>query len=170
MGKSYNWQPDSVADWPGNQTMNIKIPPPIYVVLFGVLMWFVARSPFALAVDIPFRKTAAAIIFAAAIAIDVTAIRQFNASSTTINPLKPNKSSALVTQGIYRFTRNPMYVGLLLMLCAWAIVLGSVSNVLLLAGFVITITRMQIRPEEEALRSLFPEEFDEYRRKVRRWV
>ena len=150
--------------------MKTRVPPPIYLILFGVLMWLVARSPYAYIVDIPFRKTAAAIIFAAAIVIDVVALRQFRASSTTFSPLRPDKSSALVTHGIYQYTRNPMYVGLLLMLIAWALVLGSPSNILLLAGFVVTITLMQIRPEEEALQSLFPDEFEKYRRSVRRWI
>ena len=150
--------------------MNIRIPPPIYMIVFGVLMWFVSRSSYALIVDIPFRKTAAGILFLAAIAIDVIAIRQFNASSTTINPYRANKSSALVTHGIYRYTRNPMYVGMLLMLCGWGLILESVSNILLIAAFVITITLAQIRHEEEALESLFPDDFEAYRRKVRRWI
>ena len=140
------------------------------MILFGVLMWLVARSPYAFIVDIPFRKAAAAVIFAAAIIIDIVALLQFRASSTTFSPFRPDKSSALVTHGIYQYTRNPMYLGLLLMLCAWALLLESVSNVLLLTGFVVALTLVQIRPEEEALRSLFPEEFDEYRRNVRRWI
>lgn len=150
--------------------MNIRIPPPIYMILFGVLMWFVARSPFALSIDIPYAKIAAGVLIVLAIVIDVIAILQFNASSTTINPLKPDKSSALVTHGIYRYTRNPMYVGMLLMLCAWGLILKSASNVLLIAGFVITLTLVQIRHEEQALKSLFAEDFEAYQRRVRRWI
>ena len=150
--------------------MNIRIPPPVYMILFGVLMWFLAHSPYALIVDIPFKRAAAGILIAAAIAIDIIAIRQFNASSTTINPYRARKSSALVTHGIYRYTRNPMYVGMLLMLCGWGLILESVSNVLLIAGFVVTLTLAQIRHEEEVLESLFPDEFEAYRRKVRRWI
>lgn len=150
--------------------MKNKIPPPVYMLLCGALMWFVAHTPYALIVDVPFERFLAAIVAMAAIAIDVTAIWHFRQSRTTINPLNPQKSSSLVTHGIYRYTRNPMYVGMLLLLIAWALLLESVTSLLGPAAFVVTLTTMQIRPEEEAMKSLFPDEYQDYCRRVRRWM
>ena len=150
--------------------MQNKIPPPVYVLLAGALMWFIARSSFALRIDVPWEQYVAAIVAVAAIAIDVMAIWHFRQSKTTINPLNPTKSSALVTHGIYRYTRNPMYVGMLLLLVAWALLLESVTSLLVVPAFVFTLTMMQIRPEEAAMRSLFPGEYDDYCRRVRRWI
>lgn len=149
--------------------MQNKIPPPFYMLLAGALMWFIARSSYALSIDVPFERYLAAIVAVSAIAIDVTAIWHFRQSKTTINPLNPTKSSSLVTHGIYRYTRNPMYVGMLLLLLAWALLLESVTSLLVVPVFLLTLTTMQIRSEERAMKSLFPGEYDDYCGRVRRW-
>ena len=150
--------------------MKTKIPPPVYMLIAGALMWSVARSSFALSIDVPCEQYLAAIVALSAIAIDATAIWHFRQSKTTINPLHPTKSSSLVTHGIYRYTRNPMYVGMLLLLVAWALLLESVASLLVVPAFVLTLTKMQIRPEEEAMKALFPGEYENYCRRVRRWI
>jgi protein-S-isoprenylcysteine O-methyltransferase Ste14 len=89
---------------------------------------------------------------------------------TTTNPLKPANASALVVRGIYRVTRNPMYLGLAALLAAWAIYLSSLAALAVLPLFVLYINRFQIAPEERALRSRFGAEFEAYRARVRRWI
>jgi protein-S-isoprenylcysteine O-methyltransferase Ste14 len=110
------------------------------------------------------------VLAAVAVLIAGSAIRQFGAAETTVNPLKPDTASALVQTGIFGKTRNPMYLGLLVALCGWAIWLQSLSNVGVLVAFVIVIYEMQIKPEEAALRKLFGEDYERYCQKVRRWI
>jgi len=105
----------------------------------------------------------------ATIFINLMAIGQFLRSKTTISPVKPEKASKLVTTGLYQFSRNPMYLGLLLALLAWALWLGNAFNVLLAAFFVMYMNKFQILPEEEALLKLFGKEYTAYCTLVRRW-
>lgn len=106
----------------------------------------------------------------AGVAFDLLGLLAFRAARTTTNPFKPERASALVTGGVYRVTRNPMYVGLALLLSAWAIWL---SALLPWAGpvlFVLYITRFQIRPEERVLRDIFGDAYSRYADRVRRWL
>ena len=98
------------------------------------------------------------------------ALGLFRRAETTVDPRYPSRSDTIVTGGIYRVTRNPMYVGMALVLLAIAIATGDVLNLLVLAFFLWFITRFQIRPEEEALRAKFGEAYDSYTRRVRRWL
>ena len=103
-------------------------------------------------------------------AIDVAAIVHFGKAGTTPNPLDPSKASHLVTEGIFRVSRNPMYLGLLLLLIGWAVWLGSASPWLVPPLFVVVITLVQIIPEEQALSRNFGEQYALYRRSVARWI
>ena len=165
--------------------MQNKVPPPIWMLLFGAAMWFVARSEFAYPVTIPYPlvfvviisgsvlhwwQVFVVIIVAFGASYTIPAIRQFGEAETTINPLKPEEASSLVTTGVFGRSRNPMYVGLAMALLAWATWLGSLTNIALIALFVVVITQLQIKPEEAALRELFGAEYDEYCRNVRRWI
>lgn len=94
----------------------------------------------------------------------------FRSAKTTGNPNKPENVSSLVTSGIYRITRNPMYVGLLFLLLAWTAWLGSLFGLVIIIIFQLYMTRFQIIPEEKALSELFPEQFQGYCKQVRRWV
>lgn len=91
-------------------------------------------------------------------------------AKTTINPHKPDTATALVTNGIYRYTRNPMYLGMLFLLVAWAAYLSSLIAVVGVCAFWIYIERFQIRPEERVLESLFGSEFSDYMSRVSRWL
>ena len=95
---------------------------------------------------------------------------EFRRARTTLNPTRPGTSSSLVKTGIYRRTRNPMYLGFLLMLVGWAISMGNVASFLALPVFVIYLNRFQIEPEERALTSIFGDEFTAYCSDVRRWI
>ena len=94
----------------------------------------------------------------------------FRNAETTINPLKPQEASSLVTNGVYQISRNPMYVGMSLLLFAWGIYLTSIAAIFWVAVFMLIIQRLQIVPEEHALTKLFGDDFESYQAKVRRWL
>ena len=96
--------------------------------------------------------------------------KSFKKAHTTVNPLNPEACSTLVDTGIYRYSRNPMYLALLLALAGWGIFLGNFYALVLTIAFVLYMNRFQIRPEEKALEALFGTGFLEYRRSVRRWL
>lgn len=133
-------------------------------------MWFVAHSEYAYLITIPFALYIAIGLAAVGLLIALTATRQFSAAQTTINPLQPDAATTLVDAGIFARTRNPMYVGLFLFMLAWTIWLQSAANVLLLIAFVVFITNFQIKPEEEALRKVFGQPYEDYCKRVRRWI
>ncbi len=147
-----------------------KIPPPVLLLIFGVAMWFLAHSAFAFVVAIPYALVLAIALAAIGIFISGSAIRRFRAADTTVNPLKPETASALVQSGIFGKTRNPMYVGLLLILSGWAVWLQSLACLAILPLFAVTITELQIKPEEAAMRKLFGDEYQRYCDKVGRWI
>ena len=150
--------------------MQTKIPPPVWLLLFGTAMWFLAKSEYALGIDIPFAPLPAVLIAAFGISCSARALLLFRAAGTTVNPLHPEEASSLVTDGIFARTRNPMYVGLLLVLTGWAVWLQSLGNLLLLLVFIPLITYLQIRPEEAALQKLFGDAYADYCRRVPRWL
>jgi protein-S-isoprenylcysteine O-methyltransferase Ste14 len=103
-------------------------------------------------------------------ALLATGARLFLKARTSLNPTRPSSASSLVVTGIYRYTRNPMYLGGLVMLSAFSLFLAKLSAFSFLVFFVAYLTRFQIIPEERALRELFGTEFDDYTKRVRRWV
>ncbi|WP_152222949.1 isoprenylcysteine carboxylmethyltransferase family protein [Pseudomonas sp. SCB32] len=143
-----------------------RIPPPLVAVLLGTLMWLPARPlpPFG------GRLWLALLVLLAGIAACLAGVLSFRRARTTVNPMKPETASALVVAGIYRHTRNPMYLGFALVLLAWSIALACLPAVLGVIAFVLYINRFQIAPEEQALRRRFGANFDAYCRRVRRWV
>jgi protein-S-isoprenylcysteine O-methyltransferase Ste14 len=110
------------------------------------------------------------IFIGVAVLLDVWSLWLFFLAKTTFNPMSPSNTSRLVTAGLYRISRNPMYLGLLLMLIGWALYLGSVSPLLLLPLFVWLLTKMQIEPEEIILIEKFGQEYQDYQQRVHRWI
>jgi len=151
-------------------SLDNKIPPPVVGALVGLAMWLVASIGPVLVVSPALRYGTAAVLVAAGLAFDLLGLLAFRASQTTINPLKPQRTSALVTGSVYQITRNPMYVGMCFLLSAWAVYLAAL---LPFAGpiiFVLFITRFQIKPEERVLSQLFGDQYAEYSTRVRRWL
>lgn len=147
-----------------------KIPPPVIGAIAALAMWGVSGFGPALAFAMVPKYVMVAFLVIAGLAFDLLGLLAFRASRTTINPLKPERTTALVTGGVYKITRNPMYVGMSLLLLAWAVWL---SALLPFAGpviFVLYITRFQIQPEERVLLELFGEEYATYASRVRRWL
>jgi protein-S-isoprenylcysteine O-methyltransferase Ste14 len=147
-----------------------KIPPPIVAGLIAAAMWAVSSLQPALPFAPLFRQVAASVLAVAGICFDSLGLLAFLKSRTTINPLSPHKASAFVTGGIYRITRNPMYVGLVLLLGAWAVHLCATWPFIGPVLFVAYINRYQIEPEERALASIFGEAYSAYAAQVRRWL
>ena len=150
--------------------MKNKIPPPVWLLAFGGVMWLVASSDYGYRIEIPYALLFALAIGIAGIYCSASGMREFNRASTTVNPLKPEEASTLVTTGIFQRTRNPMYVGLLLILTGWAVWLSGLGNLPLLLVFVLVINELQIKPEEQALQALFGKEYAAYCQRVRRWI
>jgi protein-S-isoprenylcysteine O-methyltransferase Ste14 len=150
--------------------MKNKIPPPIILLLSGIAMWFIAHSGFACTIANPVALIMAIILAAIGIFVSVSAIRRFKAVETTISPLQPDSATSLVHHGVFSRTRNPMYVGLFLVLLGWAVWLQSLSNGIVLIAFVLCLTELQIKPEEAALRKIFGQGYVDYCKQVRRWI
>lgn len=116
------------------------------------------------------RLSVAIAIAVLGVALAANAAFHFKRANTTIDPTKPNESTALVTSGVYRFTRNPMYLGLLLVLIGWIVFLGNPFATVMLVVFIAYITQFQIRPEEQVMALKFGEVYSNYCRNVRRWI
>jgi protein-S-isoprenylcysteine O-methyltransferase Ste14 len=147
-----------------------KIPPPVIGAFVAWLMWLIAPFGPALEVPVGTRYAIGAALVAVGLAFDLSGLLAFRAQRTTVNPLAPQKASALVTGGVYRITRNPMYVGMGFLLCAWVVYLSALLPLLGPVLFVLYITRFQILPEERVLQRLFGEGYTQYMGRVRRWL
>ncbi len=152
------------------KALELKIPPPVYALSLGIVMWLLNQYfPLVRFIESPWNKIGMAII-AIAIVLDSSSLFLFLKKRTTINPMKPTNTEGLVTAGLYKITRNPMYVGLLVILFGYAIWLGSLTPFLILPVFYWLITSMQIKPEERILEKKFGEEYLDYKNKVKRWL
>ena len=152
------------------RALELKVPPPLVAILAGAAMWVAARLlPAAPLVDqwrLPITGICAGFGVIVAL-LGFLALRQAN---TTINPVNPEKASSVVTGGIYAYTRNPMYLGLTALLAGWAIWLSVPWVFLGPVAFILYLTRFQIVPEERVMSSKFGRNYDEYRKRVRRWL
>lgn len=151
-------------------SLELKIPPVIITLLFAGLMWLFAWLAPLFGFTFPLRSAVATVIALAGFLVGTLGVVAFRRAHTTVNPVKVDSTSALVHSGVYLFTRNPMYLGLLLVLIAWAI---HLSNALAFAGpmlFVLYMNRFQIAPEERALSLRYEKAYSEYQKRVRRWV
>ena len=150
--------------------LELKLPPVAIVLLCGVGMWFAAaRLPgptFAFAGQRPI----AAAIFILGLAAGIRGVIVFRHHATTVNPTMPEKASTVVTTDIFSWTRNPMYLGLAIILVGWTIFLGNLPAGLGVPVFVAWMSRFQIVPEERVLAKKFGAPYDDYCRRVRRWI
>lgn len=150
--------------------MNPLVPPPVVVAIIGVVMWAVGRKLELGKFEAALQAPVAGVLLIVGLLLMFVAVASFIAAKTTVNPLRPSRTSSLVTTGIFRISRNPMYLGDLLVLAALAVWLGNVVNVVLLVFFIWYINRFQIIPEERALTNLFGESYVAYCSRVRRWL
>lgn len=150
--------------------MRVLLPPPVVVALVGALMWFVdARVPVA-RIEVALRGPVVALLAGAGFVLMLLAVFALWRGGTTVDPVRPARASRLITTGVFAHTRNPVYLGDLLWLAAWAVWLGNAVSALLPLLFLLWISGVQIRAEEAALAERFGAEFDAYRARVRRWL
>ena len=151
-------------------SLELKVPPPLVALCVALLMWLTSLvvAPF----EVPFllRVSASLALAVVGLGSSLAGLLSFMRAKTTVNPTKPTSASSLVSTGVYRFTRNPMYLGLLLVLLGWATFLANAVAFLVAPLFVLYINRFQITPEERALSSLFGAEFSAYKARVGRWL
>ena len=150
--------------------LELKIPPAAVVLIFAVAMWFASTQLPSLAFAWTWSTLTAVIVAVAGLVFGLAGVVAFRKANTTVNPAKPDAASALVIAGVYRLSRNPMYVGLLLMLSGWAIFLAHLPAFAFLPIFIVYMNRFQISPEERVLSSKFGEQFTFYLQSTRRWL
>lgn len=150
--------------------LELRIPPPLVMLLFMVTVFgFDKIMPFTLFYLpwITYVSVISLVAFGGVIAL--WGVKEFKDAKTTVNPLKPESSSSLVSSGIYQYTRNPMYLGLLLILLSAVIYTQHPLGLVSALGFVAYMNRFQIEPEEKMLVKLFGDEFVDYSNQVKRW-
>ena len=152
------------------RALELKVPPPVVALIVALAMGGVARDAAALPAPELVRLPLAMALALAGAAFDVSGLLAFRRARTTINPMKPGSTSSMVVSGVYRVTRNPMYVGLVFILCGWAVYLWSWWALPGPLAFAAYVGRFQIAPEEKALSALFGADYLAYKARVRRWL
>jgi protein-S-isoprenylcysteine O-methyltransferase Ste14 len=150
--------------------LELRIPPLLLVLACAAGMWGIAWLAPGVAWRFRGQLALAAGLFIAGVLITGWAVMGFARADTTVNPTRPDTTRAVVTTGVYRLTRNPMYLGFLLWLVALAVYLGNVAAAAVPVLFVAWMNRFQITPEERALRAHFGASYEAYLRSVRRWL
>jgi protein-S-isoprenylcysteine O-methyltransferase Ste14 len=151
--------------------LELRVPPLLVLLLVALGMWLAARlfgPRSGLTANV--RGLMALVLLACGLAVAVGGVMAFRRAHTTVNPMQPGQVSSMVTGGVYRFSRNPMYLGMLFVLAAWAAWLASVPALLGLPVFVLYLNRFQIVPEERVLAQRFAAEYASYARRTRRWL
>ena len=151
--------------------MHLRIPPPI-VALIAILLIFLSKDYILILYLHPHLQNTLSILFLIiGFVIIFSATKEFKKSETTVNPMKPETSTSLVTSGIFKYTRNPMYLGLTSILLASCFYFSSLLGIIVYVPlFILYITIFQIIPEEETMKGLFNDEYLDYCSKVRRWI
>ena len=148
--------------------MNNKIPPPIVTFICGLTIYF-SKTFFNQFFSYN-NNTISLFLLILGLTVFILAVKAFNRQKTTVNPLEPRQASSLVSSGIFKYSRNPMYLGMLIILLAISFKFNLVGGIVISLFFYLFITKFQILPEEEAMNELFGDEFIEYSNKTRRWI
>lgn len=144
---------------------SISLPPPLIFLICAGIMYLLPKLG-----EFYFSRLIIALLILMAIGISILSLWQFHRAKTTINPLSFEKTTQLVTTGIFRISRNPMYVSLWLFLFSWFLWLGNSIAILGLIFFVWIINELQIKREEQVLLQKFGKQYEYYCQKVRRWL
>ena len=153
------------------QALELKLPPPVWALICCVAAWNLAHRPPLWPAPAPTWLTLLAVLLAGvSFAFALVALLQFRRAGTTVHPHHPARTTMLVTDGVYRHTRNPMYLAMVGVMLAWALWQADLRIALAPALFVPIITRLQIFPEERALRARFGAEYEAWHQRVGRWI
>lgn len=150
--------------------LELRIPPDVVWVVVAALMWLASRLTPGVLIPSGLRLGGAAVLAVAGIVLMVSARSALADANTTWHPMTPAESTNLVTTGVFGISRNPIYLGMLLVMLGFAVVLSSPVALLASALFVLYLDRFQIAPEERVLFAKLGQEYAEYQRRVRRWV
>lgn len=163
---------DTFWFWRGRAmpSLALKVPPLLLAVLFAAGMAGLSAWLPRVEIALPIKIALIGVIALSGVLFALAGVIAFRRHKTTVDPRFPEQASALVDSGIYQFTRNPMYVGFALWLCAWVVYLQSPWLVLGVGGFVLYMNRFQIEPEEQILLTLFGLSYEHYKQRVRRWL
>ena len=150
--------------------LELKVSPLALAVAFALAMWLAAAQAPVLAFELPAHRVIAALVASLGAALVLVAGLGFRRAGTTVNPTKPQATTSVVDSGVYRLSRNPMYLGFLLVLAGWAAFLSHVLPFLFLPAYVGYMNCFQIAPEERMLAARFGTGYEQYRQRVRRWL
>ena len=152
--------------------MKAAIPPPVVFLACAGLMWLIHALAPSLVYDFSYRRILFWIVLIAGVALLIAGAVNFFARKTTIRPDRKSlpKATTLISTGAFRYSRNPLYLGLALVLVAWLIFLGNLLAIIGVIAYVMFITEYQIKPEEEDLEKIFGDEYVRYKKNVRRWI
>ena len=151
-------------------TLALKVPPVAQVIITAAAMYGVSKMVPALTFSLNGSTALAVGLGVIGMSLGVMGVTQFRKAQTTPNPQALEKVSSLVTSGIYRYSRNPMYLGLVLILLGWAFYLSHFLSFVLLPVFILYMKRFQIQPEEQMMARKFGKTYQAYLNKVRRWI
>lgn len=149
--------------------LELLLPPPVITLCSGLFMWLLAKLLPTLSLNWPYRTELGVLMILIGLAIGLSGVREVVKAKTTMNPKQPGDASRLVSSGIYKYSRNPMYLGLLCLLTAWLLYLSNPVSLIGILVFVLYITRFQIIPEERVLEEKFSGVFLSYKKQTRRW-
>jgi protein-S-isoprenylcysteine O-methyltransferase Ste14 len=152
------------------KSLELKIPPPIIVAMLAIAMWGISKVTPLILISTSYHVYIAIALALLGGIFTIAGVISFRQAQTTINPTKPELTSSLVSAGIYKVTRNPMYLGLLFLLTAWAAFLASPGALIGPLAFFFYIDRFQIAPEEIVLLGIFGNEYSVYQTRVHRWL
>ena len=147
--------------------MKTLIPPPIVTIVFLFVIFF-TKDLFRFSLIFP--SLPGYITIFTGLMIIFVAVRQFKHANTTINPVKPENASVLVSSGVFSYSRNPMYLGMLLIIIGFSVIHNLIAILVFMPIWIIYMTYLQIIPEEEAMKKIFKEDFINYCKKTRRWI
>jgi protein-S-isoprenylcysteine O-methyltransferase Ste14 len=150
--------------------LELKIPPVLIFAISGSFMWFLSLITNETGINQKIMLLGSIISLLAGGYIAVAGIIGFRKAKTTFSPLNPDEASSLVCSGIYRYTRNPMYLGLLFCLFSWACFLDNFYSLIFVFLYLLYMTQFQIRPEEKTLESIFGKNYGFYKKRVHRWL
>ena len=148
--------------------MDNKVPPPIVTFICGLAIYF-SKSFFNEFFSYS-NNIISLFLLILGLVVFLSAVKSFRKQKTTVNPLEPKQASSLVTSGIFKFSRNPMYLGMLIILLSLSFKFNLIGGMTISLFFYIFITKFQIIPEEAAMNELFGNEFINYSNKTRRWI
>ena len=145
--------------------LDTKIPPPIVTIIILSIIYFFSLKDYNIN-----NELISIFLLVLGILFILSAVIQFVKRKTTVNPTKPHKTTSLVISGTFKITRNPMYLGMLLIIMSYSFYKSSIISLVLIPLFIFYINKFQIEPEEYEMRKKFGKEYEEYCKKVDRWI